>query len=308
MTDHLYYTLAAVLYTECLATIMVNMTILAAIFLKWKTHRSLQTIYKILGCLSLSRCLHLLSILFFYIIVVFYPWVLLGNIFATAAKVEIMFLYYTNLWFATILCVFYCVKITSYNNSLWIFLKMKISTVIYWFLLASLLFSVSSSFPFGFNMVNLEPESLINSTIEYTTIYNNGTVIKHQKRLLIFLIGSCPPFLIFCVTICLLLHSLWMHTRRMRSSGSNFRCPNLESHFSAVKSMSLFLVLQMIYFIVTIVNIAGRMKDYKVWRLVLPIISCSSLFLHSLHIISSNSDLKKTCLSVLHAITGGDRR
>ncbi|KAG9468187.1 hypothetical protein GDO78_023314 [Eleutherodactylus coqui] len=288
---------------------MVNMTILAAIFLKWKTQRSLQTIYKILGCLSLSRCLYLLSILFYYIIVVINSWVLQDMIFETVAFMEITFLYYTNFYFATILCFFYCVKITSYNCTLWIFLKMKISTVISWFIMASLLFSASSSLPFVFNMSNLEPESFLNGTIENVTIHNNRTIINYQKQLLIFLVGSCPPFLIFCVTICLLLHSLWMHTRRMRSSGSNFRCPNVESLFNAVKSMSLFLVLQIMYFVVTIVFISGRMYDYEVWQwFLLIIIICSSLFLHSVYIISSNSDLKKTCLSVLHSITGGDHR
>ncbi|KAG9468185.1 hypothetical protein GDO78_023312 [Eleutherodactylus coqui] len=230
---------------------MVNMAILAAIFLKWKAQRSLQTIYKILGCLALSRCLHLLSVLFYYINVVINSWVFQDMIFGTVMYVETTFLYYTNTWFATVLCVFYCVKITNYSNTFWIFLKMKISTVISWFLLASLLFSASSSLPLVCNIFNLEPES---GAIENMTIYNNGTIINHQKQLLIFIVGSCPPFLIFCVTICLLLHSLWMHTRRMRSSGSNFRCPSLEFHFSAVKSMSLFLVLQMIYFILQITS------------------------------------------------------
>ncbi|KAG9468186.1 hypothetical protein GDO78_023313, partial [Eleutherodactylus coqui] len=282
---------------------MVNMTIVAAIFLKWKAQRSLQTIYKILGCLALSRCLHLLSVLFYYIFVVINSRIFPDMIFGTVMHVETTFLYYTNLWFATILCVFYCVKITSYNNAFWIFLKMKISTVISWFLLISLLFSASSSLPLIFNIFNLKPESLLSSTIENMTICNNGTVMNFQTDLLIFLIGSCPPFLIFCVTICLLLHFLWMHTRRMRSSGSNFRCSNSGSHFSAVKSMSLFLVLQIIYFIVTIVSISGRMYGYKIWQWVIPITICSPIFLHSFYIISSNSDLKKTCLSVLHVIT-----
>ncbi|XP_066445664.1 taste receptor type 2 member 39-like [Eleutherodactylus coqui] len=228
---------------------MVNMTILAAIFLKWKTQRSLQTIYKILACLSLSRCLCLLSYLFYYTILVFHPWILLDIVIVTAMVVKVMFLHFTNAWFATILCVFYCVKITSYSNVCCIFLKMKISTRVSWFLLASLFISLLSTLPFGFDFFTLESKNLLNGTMENTTIPGNVPVNIFQKQFMKFFVGTCPPFVIFCVTICLLLHSLWMHTRRMRSSGSNFSCPNLESHYSAVKSMSLFLVLQVIYFI-----------------------------------------------------------
>ncbi|KAG9462862.1 hypothetical protein GDO78_022977, partial [Eleutherodactylus coqui] len=277
------------------------MTILAAIFLKWKPLRSLQTCYKILSCLSLSRCLYLLSCIFFYAILVFHPWVRLDMAFATAMLAGIMFLYCSNLWFAAVLCVFYCVKITSYNNKFWIFLKMKICRRVSWFLLASLLISVSSTLPFSFYVYALESHNLFNSTMENAAIHNKGLIINIQKQLLMFLVGSCPPFLICCITICWLLHSLWMHTRHMRSSVSGFRAPNLQSHFSAVKSMSLFLVLQIINFILPNVQLSGKLY-YKILEWVLPIIICSSIFVHSLYIIFSNSDLKKTCLSMLHTI------
>ncbi|KAG9468188.1 hypothetical protein GDO78_023315, partial [Eleutherodactylus coqui] len=272
---------------------MVNMAILAAIYLKWKTQRSLQAIYKILASLALSRFLCLLSVLFYYIIVVFYPSILLGTDFGAAMVVEIMFLHFTNFWFATVLCVFYCAKITSYSNICCIFLKMKISRSVSWFLLASLLISLTSALPFGFGVFSLESKNFLNGTMENATINNFVPVTNFQRQLLIFLIGSCPPFLIFCVTICLLLHSLWMHTRRMRSSGSNFRCPNLETHFSAVKSMSLFLVLHIIYFVFLNVFLSGRLFYHTVSEWVIPILSCPPLFLHSLYIIFSNSDLKK---------------
>ncbi|KAG9465447.1 hypothetical protein GDO78_018347 [Eleutherodactylus coqui] len=244
---------------------MVNMTILAAVFLRWKTQRSLQTIYKILGCLSLSRCLCLFSYLFYYTILVFHPWILLDTVFVTAVLVKIMFLHFTNAWFATILCVFYY---EDFHKSLLV-------------PLGSLLISLLSTLPFGFDFFTLESKNLLNGTMENTTIPSNVPVKIVQKQFMKFFVGTCPPFVIFCVTICLLLHSLWMHTRRMRNSGSNFSCPNLESHYSAVKS---------------------RMYYDKVWNLVIPILSCPPLFLHSLYIVFSNSDLKKTCLSIFHNI------
>ncbi|XP_066445575.1 taste receptor type 2 member 40-like [Eleutherodactylus coqui] len=302
MMNYLDYIFTAVLYMECIAGIMVNMTILAAIFLKWKTQRSLQTIYKILICLSLSRCLHLLSVLFIYIFS-YYPWALLDKVIVVTIRVMNIFLLFTNFWFATVLCVFYCVKITSYNCKFWIFLKMKISTVIFWFLLASLLLSASSSLPFVFHGFNQEPQNLTINSSQNMTIYNNITVTNLSKWLLMFLVGSCPPFLIFCITICLLLHSLYLHIRRMRSSGSGFQSPNLESHISAVKSMSLFLVLQIIYFMLINVILSGKLPNY-VLKVLASTITSSSSFLHSLYIISCNSELKMTCICMFHTLTG----
>ncbi|KAM4043886.1 taste receptor type 2 member 39-like [Anomaloglossus baeobatrachus] len=271
---------------------MVNIMILAFILRKWKTLQFRQTYFQILGCLSLSRAIYLLSMFFINVLFVFYPSAMLDNILRTILTIEIMFLSYTNLWFATILCVFYCVKITSYNFKFLIFLRKKISTGVPWFLLASLLLSASSSLPFGHYVYELAPKNLTNGEMVHTSLYNNEVTKNEQTPFLLYLVGSCPPLVIFCITICLLVHSLWIHTRRMRKLESGFGKPNLESHFNALKSMSLFFVLQMIFVIVIYVFLLGRLNSHNIWRLISSIINCFPPFFHSFYIISSNRELK----------------
>ncbi|XP_075123027.1 taste receptor type 2 member 39-like [Leptodactylus fuscus] len=292
MHSPLEYTLISVLYTVCLAGILVNTVILAAIFLKWKTQRCLPTYYKILICLLMSRSLHLLSYFFGYIISVFSSWSLLDTVFILPLTINLIILQFTNLWFATVLCVYYCVKITSYSWKLWILLKTKLSTLVPCLLLASLLISITSSLSFSFHALNLKPQNVMNGT--NMTGYNVAP-INFQAQSLITLLGSCPPFLIFCITIFLLLHSLWTHTRRMRGSGSEFRSPNLESHFSAVKSMSLFLFLQIIYFITLNFVLSGKIQNETYVGILMTDLYIDELYLG--HVIKRNG---RTSEDVLH--------
>ncbi|XP_069830359.1 taste receptor type 2 member 39-like [Dendropsophus ebraccatus] len=228
----LRYVLASVLYTECIAGVILNLIIVAANFMKWKTLKSLPISDKILSSLATSRSLYLLLSTLSCLPFMFGLWhnnIQVRNIVAIIT----VFLHSTNFWFATVLCVFYCVKITSYNWKFFIFLKTKISTLVPWFLLASLLISVASGLLYGLFAYKIQIQ---NVTMENMTVPSAVIIENSDTRILIFLLTSCPPFLIFLVTIFLLLHSLWMHTRRMRSSGSGFRRPNLEAHFNAVKS------------------------------------------------------------------------
>ncbi|XP_040285756.1 taste receptor type 2 member 40-like [Bufo bufo] len=298
MRTALWYFFESVLYTECIAGIIINLLIVAAIFLKWKAAKSLSIGDKILSSLATSRSVFLVHVFITYLSPLLDLWNYTNIQVLATLLVVMMFLHSTNLWFATILCVFYCVKVTNYSWKFLIFLKTKISTLVSGFLLASLLISVSFSLQFGWGVYKIEMENLTNVSKENTSHLSAVVYENSPKLFQMFFICSCPPFLIFLVADCLLLHSLWMHIRRMRSSGSGFRSPNLESHFSVIKSMMVFLVLQVIYFIC----IGLSMSDFVYTSLnafwISMITTCSNPSLHSLYIISSSHGLRKTFLSM----------
>ncbi|KAG8537553.1 hypothetical protein GDO81_024335 [Engystomops pustulosus] len=255
----LQYILGSVLCTECIAGGMINLIIVAANIVKWRTMKFLNTVDEILSSLAISRSLCLFNGFLHYFLYLLGLWDV-GNPWAkSSVSVITMFLYSTNLWFATVLCVFYCVKITNYSWKFFIFLKTKISTLVPWFLLASLLISISSSLPFGLSNHEMQIQNLTNVSME------NLTLSGAQKR--------------------------------MRSSGSGFRNPNLKSHFNAVKSMSLFLVLQTMYLVIT-VHFLRTIEANKIAFWIYSILTYSPPAIHSLYIILSNSELKKTCISI----------
>ncbi|XP_073529019.1 taste receptor type 2 member 9-like [Phyllobates terribilis] len=297
------YIFATVLYTECIVGIIMNLFIVAANFMRWKTVKSLHIGDTILSSLATSRSLFLFNVFVTYLPPVRVMWVNKNLQVLSAMSAVSMFLHSTNLWFTTILCVFYCVKISSYNWKFFNFLKTRISTLFPRFLLASLLISIFSSLPFGWCIYEIQIQNPINFAMENMTLPKVGIYENPHNKFLLFLVSSCPPFLIFLVADFLLIHSLWQHTRRMRISGSGFRNPNLESHFSAVKSMSLFLVLHIIYFICSSLYFSGDVYNSGSEFWISSIVICSPPSLHSLYIISSNSELRKTFISMFHIFT-----
>ncbi|XP_056419449.1 taste receptor type 2 member 39-like [Hyla sarda] len=230
--------LLAVFYMNCLVGFTVNMIIVVANLMKWKSLRSLPTYNKILSSLASSRALDFLNFVVQNSAYEFFPWLLKNNVVMLTLNIEIMLSFYNSLWLATLLCVFYCVKIVTYNYKLFIFLKTRISTMVPWLILSSLLISLISSLIYAWYSYDLKLQNLSNGSTGNITGYKLVTVPNSNIQFLLFSLGSIPPFIILCVSISLLIHFLLIHTRRMRSNESHIQSPNLKSHFSALKSIT----------------------------------------------------------------------
>ncbi|KAG9469567.1 hypothetical protein GDO78_020205 [Eleutherodactylus coqui] len=235
----------------CLLGLTANLIIVAANAMKWKSLKSLHTCDKILSSLAISRGLYFFNIIIQNIIIRFLPWLMENNVLLTILNILTLFIFYSSNWIATILCVFYCVKIVTYNYKLFIFLKTRISTMVPWLIPVSLLISLISSLPFGWYSYGPKVRVALNGSIENMKDYREVIAEIFFKPFWILALGSYPPLIIFCAANFLLIHFLLMHTRRMRSNGSHIQSPNLQSHFSALKSMSLFLLLQIMFLICT---------------------------------------------------------
>ncbi|XP_056419472.1 taste receptor type 2 member 40-like [Hyla sarda] len=298
MESFIRYFLLAVLYVTCLVGFTVNMIMVVANFMKWKTLRSLPACDKILSSLAISRGLSFISIFSWNSVFRFFPWIMNNSLVLSTFYIQFMFIFYSSHWLATLLCVFYCMKIVTYNYKLFIFLKTRISTMVPQLILSSLLISLISSLPFGWYGYDLKLQNLSNHSTGNMTEYEVVTVVNLNNRFLIYAVGSFLPFVIFSVANSLLIHFLLIHTRRMRSNESHIQSPNLESHFKALKSMSLFLLLQIIFLICMNLFISGTYLHIHFYILIYYVILCSPPLLHSLYMISSNSEVKKMFASV----------
>ncbi|NWR00452.1 T2R40 protein, partial [Paradoxornis webbianus] len=169
------------------------------------------------------------------------------NIFAFSNTVY-MFLNCSGLWFGAWLSLFYCIKVASFTQSFFIWLKQRIATLVPWMLLTSWLCSVTAAIPFAWDDFGVQdnftaPSPMTNSSAMRTTKKDNMGV------LIVSNIGIGVPLLLSVVSNILLIRSLWIHTRRMQNNASGFRDPSLEAHISAIKSVCSFLILYVIYFI-----------------------------------------------------------
>ncbi|CAN2390708.1 hypothetical protein PRIEUP_LOCUS745 [Pristimantis euphronides] len=293
MEFSIQYILIAVFSMECLLGLTVNTIIVVANFMKWKRLKSLQTCDKILSSLAICRGLNFIIILLENFFCIYFPWLVQNNIEALLLKVLTMSLFNSSNWISTVLCVFYCVKIVNYNYKLFVFLKTRISTMVTPLILASLLISLLSTLPLGWHGFDVKQQNILNGSTENMTKYALLLVTNFDQYFLIFLVTSFPTFLIFCVAMFLLINFLLKHTRQMRSNGSQIHNRNRESQLTALKSMTIFLILKIIIFICMCLFTCGSSFHFEFPFLIGWIILFSPPLFHSLYVISSSCEVKK---------------
>ncbi|NXN04274.1 T2R40 protein, partial [Sylvia borin] len=100
----------------------------------------------------------------------------------TAAKIIFAFLNYSSLWFGAWLSVFYCIKVATFTQAFFIWLKQRIARLVPWMLLTSWLCSVTAAIPFAWHVYGVRnnftaPSSMTNSSAMRTTRKDNLGVL-----------------------------------------------------------------------------------------------------------------------------------
>ncbi|XP_072264848.1 taste receptor type 2 member 102-like [Pyxicephalus adspersus] len=293
MESYITHISTAVLFAEGFLGMTINMIIVAIQFLRWKTVTSLEICDKIITCLGVSRSLLMANILFAYFMRTYGPWVM-GSLFFNLSTLLVgMLLHSAELWITTVLCVFYCVKISQYSHQLLILMKSRISILVPRFIVASLIISLASSIPvIQYGLVLHSYNSSIGLPCNVTE--NNADVeFAFLAQIFIFFLGSLLPFLLLCSAMYLLLRSLWMHIGKMKNIGASFQHPNLEAHFAVVKSLILFLLSQVIIFVCMLFILVYIVHFDSPLRLWMFIIRCAPPLLHSAHLLCYNPNLRQ---------------
>ncbi|XP_068089333.1 taste receptor type 2 member 9-like [Hyperolius riggenbachi] len=291
----------ALLLAECFVGITINVFIAAVQIRKWKAVRSLDSCDQILLCLGISRSFSLINVSLDFIIRTFFPLTYEDLIFYSVVAISKMLLYYISFWLTTILCVFYCVKIANYNNPLFLYMKTRISRLVPRLIVASLLISLAFTLPILYYHFHLHQQNSGNNFGGNVTMGSASLEKIYQIQSLILILGTFLPFLVFCEAISLLIQSLWLHTRQMRSSGTSFQSPKLEAHFSVVKSMTLFLCCQTIHFGCSVSMLSIKVYFASLWKVIFYITICAPSCLHSLYMVYSNTKLKQAFVEMCNS-------
>nr|AIZ35868.1 taste receptor type 2 member 1 [Hippopotamus amphibius] len=150
-----------------------------------------------------------------------------------------------GLWLATWLSVFYCARIAPVAHPLFFLLKMKISKLVPWLILGSLLYASSSAFFHSKNRWAFSKEDFLgllspNATTQFKDIpalQFAFLFVEHSLPLLIFLISSL-----------LLLFYLGRHTWQMRNTATGPRTPHMRVYINTLLSILSFLVLYLCHY------------------------------------------------------------
>ncbi|NP_001165477.1 bitter taste receptor 17 [Xenopus tropicalis] len=235
---------------------ILNSSIVAVYLREWKNGMSLgecdRTILTI-GCNNFFLQCFLTS---YEIMAIFELYGLFLKEFKVAGLIFFFFFNYITMWLTACLSICYCVKLVSFSHELLIRLKRGMSSAITLFLLGSVVLSGLINVPFIWTM---DTEFLGN-----TTLTADNVIYKPDLKFLCFniVIGSCVPILVTSLSIGLSVMSLRRHVQQMKNNTSQSWTPQLKSHVRACRTMSLLLILNLIFFI-TFITVALGLTQFK---------------------------------------------
>ncbi|KAM5264423.1 taste receptor type 2 member 1-like [Ctenodactylus gundi] len=154
-----------------------------------------------------------------------------------------------EIWLATWLGVFYCVKIATIPHPAFLWLKMRIGKMVLWLILGSVLFvSISTGIQSKYTL-DTSKEFLV------SFVFTNDTrsTEKHSGPLTLLLTEFMLPLLIFLASALLLIFSLGRHTYQMRTLAAGTRHLRNCTHTRALLSILSFLILYFFHYSIGVV-------------------------------------------------------
>uniref|UniRef100_A0A8C0GBF7 Taste receptor type 2 n=1 Tax=Chelonoidis abingdonii TaxID=106734 RepID=A0A8C0GBF7_CHEAB len=290
---------------ELSAGVVTNGYIVALNCIDWAKSRKLTSYDKIITSLAFSRfCLQFLVTLDNVLSKV-YP-----SIFDRLQALQLYFVIwmFTNqvsLCLASCLSVFYCLKIATFNQSLFSWLKLKISRLVPLLLLGSVLYCLVTTVAFTLFIYSYSV-----SSHNSTDLSTNSTMSDNMKNLveftfLIHSVGSVFPLTVFIASSVLLIISLWRHIRKMNLNSDlnpSFRNPSTDAHVRALKSVMSFFIIYNIYFVASTFSIGNLSYLTAEWIIkVCTFVAAAYPSVHSIILILGNPKLKLASAKILHS-------
>ncbi|XP_072506640.1 taste receptor type 2 member 3-like [Notamacropus eugenii] len=210
-----------------------------------------------------------------------------------------IFTNYLSICLTTCLSVYYCLKIANFSHSAFLWLKWRISCVVIWILLGSVLFSF-------FCIASPVKEFIVYfSSRQITNCTENITKKSGYSLSLIF--NTCwiviPLVVILCSSVLIIL-SLQRHTQQMKNYILDSRDSSTEIHLRATRIILSFLFLFIVYFVAFFVlMLSDLLPDKDLALMIGEMITAIFPSVHSLILIFSNNKLKLAFLRMLQIVS-----
>ncbi|XP_004458534.1 taste receptor type 2 member 3 [Dasypus novemcinctus] len=254
--------------------------------------------------LAISRIILLLILLTDSFMMVFFV-----KLHETGTVMQIIDLFWAftnhlNIWLTACLSVLYCLKIASFSHSMFLWLKWRVSRVVMWMLLGTLLLSCGSA-------MSLMHEFKIYS--DFSGIDDTGNMTEHFRKKkstyeLIHVLGTLwnlPPLVVSLASYLLLIFSLGRHMQQMQQNGTSSRDPSTEAHKKAIRIILSSLFLFLLYFLAFLILSSNYfILETKMTLMIGEVITMFFPTSHTFIFILGNEKLKKTFLELLWCESG----
>lgn len=304
MGSNVYGILTIVMIAEFVFGNMSNGFIVLINCIDWVRKGTLSSIGWILLFLAISR-----MVLIWEMLITWIKYMKYSFSFVTGTELRgIMFTWvisnHFSLWLATILSIFYLLKIASFSKPVFLYLKWREKKVLLIVLLGNLIFL----------MLNILQ---INKHIEHW-MYQYERNITWSSRvsdfagfsnlvLLEMIVFSVTPFTVALVSFILLIFSLWKHLQKMHLNSRGERDPSTKAHVNALRIMVSFLLLYATYFIsffLSLIPMAHKTGLGLMFSITVGLFYPSS---HSFILILGHSNLRQASLWVMTYLKCGQK-
>ncbi|KAL8173169.1 UNVERIFIED_CONTAM: hypothetical protein K2H54_041522 [Gekko kuhli] len=235
---------------EALTGMSLNTFIVAVSCVNGMKNKQLKSIDKILAALGITRFCYLCM----FLVKVF--WMSISSrVFEVTAmyqmfKAAIWFLTCVCFCFSACLCSFYCIKIANFGHRLFVYLKLRISRLVPWMLVVSVLGSLLLSFPFFHGIYNIACKNSTGSGEPANQMLEDFTWETDLLSLFAYCgVGFSVVFSVSVASSCLLLFSLWRHAHLMQNGSPSFSNLGMAAHFQAMKTIMSLLIVDCVNFV-----------------------------------------------------------
>ncbi|XP_047618989.1 taste receptor type 2 member 3 [Phacochoerus africanus] len=249
--------------------------------------------------LALSRIVLLCILLVDGVLMVFSPKLHDEGIVMQIIDIFWTFTNHLSIWLATCLSVFYCLKVASFSHPTFLWLKWRVSRVVVWMLLSTLLLSCGSA-------ISVIREFKIYFALSGIDGSGNVTELVRKKRdeyKLIHVLGTLwnlPPLMVSLASYFLLILSLGRHTRQMQQNSTGSGDPSTLAHRRAIKIILSFLFLFLLYFLsFSILSSSYFLPATKMIMRIAEVITMLYPAGHSYVLILGNNKLKQMFVEML---------
>ncbi|XP_012369030.2 taste receptor type 2 member 20-like [Octodon degus] len=190
----------------------------------WVKRKRISVVDRILTALAVSRIGLMWTLVTSWFLKVFHP---------TACTKVINFTWivweinnHFNIWLATILSIFYFLKITNFSNFIFHYLKKRVNKVSLVIFLGGLVF-----LPFSYMMTPVYETKNIKGYLENVTGKPELKGGIYLSRRILFMLVKFLPFLMSLTCSLLLISSLISHLKKMKLQGKGFQDLSTKVHY-----------------------------------------------------------------------------
>ncbi|XP_006901864.1 PREDICTED: taste receptor type 2 member 16-like [Elephantulus edwardii] len=170
----------------------------------------------------------------------------------------------TILWFSSLLAIFYCVKVSSFTHPIFLRLKWRLSRLVPWLLLGTLLISCVANVPFAIrNLEQIQPN--MGSSPRSNTLPEGHGMFQHYIGIPHQIITLAIPFLLFLASTTMLIASLSQHWEQMQHHNLVTAASAGKFNATTLKSLAISFIIFTSYFLILLIFFTGVLFEKSSW-------------------------------------------